>query len=58
MNDRCVKWDSEHLESEFGQSLVNLVDEYNLQQVIDMPTRESNPLDLLITICPDYVSSF
>jgi len=55
-NDRCVKWGSEHLESELGQSLAELVEEYNLEQVIDLPTRESNLLDLLITNCPNYVS--
>ena len=55
-NDCCVQWESKHLESELGQSLVNLVEEYNLLQVIDKPTRESNLLDLLITNCSNYVS--
>ena len=55
-NDCCVKWDSEHLESELGKSLVNLVDEYNLSQMITEPTRNSNLLDLLITNRSDCIS--
>ena len=51
-----MKWDSEHLESELGKSLVNLVEEYNLFQMITKPTRCSSLLDLLITNRSDYIS--
>jgi len=57
-NDRCVQWDSKHSESELGQSLVDLADEYNLRQVIDKPTRENILLDLLFSNCPNYLSKF
>ena len=55
-NDRCEQWISEHLNSELGRSLVNLVDEYNLSQVIKEPTRGLNLLDLLITNSSDCIS--
>ena len=37
-NDRCSSWELEHLESELGQSLVTLLHEFNLSQVINKPT--------------------
>ena len=57
-NDRCVCWNFEHLASELGHALFDLVEEYNFVQVIDTPTRENNLLDLLITNCTDYIANF
>ena len=48
-NDRCTAWESDHSESELGTSLVNMCNEFNLQQIITQPTREGNLLDLIIT---------
>ena len=56
-NDCCVEWESLHLESELGRSLINLVDEYNLSQIINEPTRSSNLLDLLITNRDDCIDN-
>ena len=58
-NDRCAAWDSAHSESELGLSLVNLVSQHNLFQLIDEPTRTSEYsntlLDLIITDSPGLV---
>lgn len=53
-NDRCTAWDSDHVNSELGQKLVNLVASLNLFQLIQTPTRNENLLDLLITDSPGY----
>ena len=55
-NDRCINWDADHTESELKNVLFNLVDEYNLTQVVNVPTRDRNLLDLLITNRPNYIA--
>ena len=56
-NDRCIDWKSSHEDSELGLKLVNLLNEYNLKQIINCPTRGSNLLDLIITDNPASVIS-
>jgi Reverse transcriptase (RNA-dependent DNA polymerase)/Endonuclease-reverse transcriptase len=56
-NDKCHDWNSNHKDSELGMSLVNLFQQYELQQVIKDPTRGVNLLDLLATDRPDLLSS-
>ena len=48
-NDRCDQWTSDHSESELGLLLVNLLYEFNLNQLVIEPTRGRHILDLLIT---------
>ena len=47
-NDSCETWLSDHKESELGLKLCNLLDSFNMYQIIDEPTRGKNLLDLLI----------
>ena len=39
LNDRCKSWSSDHNDSEFGLSLVNLFNEFNLNQIVNSSTR-------------------
>ena len=57
LNDRCTNWESDHSDSELKLKLRELVDEHNMQQLIDKPTRGSNILDLFITNSPLAVKS-
>ena len=52
LNDRCTSWHSQHTQSELGNKLYNLINNLNLFQLIDEPTRENNILDLLISDSP------
>ena len=54
-NDRTKDWHSPHNESELGQELYNLLNSFNLQQLIKEPTRKDNLLDLLITNNPRLI---
>ena len=47
-NDRCTHWLSDHKDSQLGLKLVNLVDTFNMHQLIDTPTRNNNLLDLIL----------
>jgi len=53
-NDRCIEWNSNHQHSELGNSLVNLLNNNNLYQLIQDQTRDNHILDLLITDSPNY----
>ena len=57
-NDRTVDdWTSLHCNSDLKLGLVTLSDEYNLSQLVTVPTRGPNILDLLFTNCPETVKS-
>jgi len=49
LNDRCVKWEDKHPNSELGLKLVKLFCEHNLCQLVKTPTRGANLLDLFVT---------
>ena len=53
-NDRCTHWLSDHKDSQLGLKLVNLVETFNMHQLIDTPTRNNNLLDLIFTDSPGY----
>ena len=53
-NDRCTHWLSDHKDSQRGLKLVNLVDTFNMHQLIDTPTRNNNLLDQIFTDSPGY----
>jgi hypothetical protein len=59
-NDRCRQWDDGHSNSEMGLKLFDLINIYNLTQVITEPTRyDINAqyiLDLMITDAPGLLS--
>ena len=58
-NDRCQVWESDHKDSDLKLKLYNLIQNNDLSQLIDEPTRitvhSANILDLLITDLPGYV---
>ena len=58
-NDRCLSWNSDHIESELKNKLLDLVTSNNLFQIIDEFTHvtphSSSLLDLIITDAPGYV---
>ncbi len=58
-NDKCITWESNHVESELGQRLYDLVTGNNLFQIISEPTHttenKSTLLDLIITDSPGYI---
>ena len=54
-NDKCVAWHSDHADSELKLNLKLLFDEFNLVQLIDVPTRGKNILDLIITDTPSSI---
>ena len=51
-NDRCFNWTDDHKNSELGLELVNMIDSFNLKQMIMQSTRNDSLLDLIITNCP------
>ena len=53
-NDRCAHWLSDHKNSQLILKLVNLVDTFNMHQLIDTPTRNNNLLDRIFTDSPGY----
>ena len=53
-NDRCKSWIDDHSTSELGHKLVNLLDHFNLSQLIYKPTRNENILDLVISDSPGF----
>ena len=57
-NDRCNNiWGKAHLNSELKFELVNLLNDYNLCQLIKEPTRNDSILDLIITNCPGFIQN-
>merc|ERR1711911_162159 len=36
-----------------GKALLNMMDDHSLNQIVHMPTRDTNTLDLIITSTPD-----
>ena len=53
-NDRCKSCINNHSTSELGHKLVNLLNHFNLSQLIYKPTRNENSLDLIITDSPGF----
>ncbi len=60
-NDRCVHWDDRHDRSEMGLKFYNYLNDVNLYQLIDEPTRitedSASLLDLIITDSPGYIDN-
>ena len=54
-NDRCQSWESNHDDSEIGLKLYDLLNSFNLSQIIVEPTRGINLLDLIITNKPNFI---
>jgi hypothetical protein len=48
-------WDDDHATSELGRSLVTILNDYDICQMIKVPTRNQYILDLLLTNTPDIV---
>jgi len=57
LNDRCKLWTDNHSDSELGLFFSDLIGESNLDQLINVPTREGSILDLFITNSQNLVSS-
>ena len=38
-NDRCEKWDEDHVQSDLSNKLVDILNASNLHQIIKEPTR-------------------
>ncbi len=60
-NDRCVHWDDRHGDSEMGLKFYNLLNDLNLFQLVDEPTRYTETgaslLDLIITDSPGFMDN-
>ena len=54
-NDRCQTWNDNHGKSELKRQLVDLIYSSNFEQIISLPTRCENILDLCITKMPRYI---
>ena len=54
-NDKYVAWNLDHAASELKLNLKLLFYEFNLLQLIDVPTRGKNILDLIITDTPPSI---
>ena len=58
-NDRCSNWEGDHQNSELRLQLYDLVNAFNMVQLISDPTyittTSANILDLLITDSPGFV---
>ena len=54
-NDRCELWESNHENSELGLRFHDLLNSFNMSQLIDEPTRGLNILDLVITNSIDSI---
>ncbi len=56
LNDRCQNWHDSHATSELGKKLYNLVNDNNMTQLINEPTRITTTsktiLDLIVTSSP------
>ena len=50
-------WGKDHLNSELKFELVNILNDYNLCQLIKEPTRNDSILDLIITNCPGFIQN-
>ncbi len=61
-NDRCTHWEDNHDTSELGLKFFNYLNDSNLFQLIDEPTRitedRESLLDLIITESPGYIINF
>ena len=53
-NDRCKSCINDHSTSELGHKLVNLINHFNLSQLIYKPTRNEDILDLIIIDSPGF----
>ncbi len=60
-NDKCMSWDGDHSDSEMGFKFYNCINDRNLFQMVDEPTRItescSSLLDLIITDSPGYIDN-
>ncbi len=60
-NDRCTHWDDRHEKSEMGLKFYNYINDVNLFQLVNEPTRISENtaslLDLIITDSPGYIDN-
>ena len=57
-NDRCNNtWGRDHTDSELKFDLVNLINDFNLSQLIREPTRNNSILDLIISNCPAFIQN-
>ncbi len=60
-NDRCVHWDDRHENSEMGLKFYNYLNDMNLFQMINEPTRiteqSASLLDLIITDSPGFMDN-
>ena len=56
-NDHCKSWIDDHSTSELGHQLVNLLNHFNLSQLIYKPTRNKNILDLIISDSPGFFTN-
>ena len=58
-NDRCTHWDDRHERSEMGLKFYDYLNDLNLFQLVDEPTRitedSASLLDLIITDSPGYI---
>ena len=56
-NDTCTEWDSNHEHSELGNGLFDLVNIFDMVQLIEKPITptSANIVDLVIMDSPDYI---
>jgi hypothetical protein len=61
LNDTCAKWDSIHVTSELKNGLFDMVNLFDMVQLVHEPTyitdNAANILDIVITDSPGYVKS-
>ena len=56
--DRCNNiWGRDHIYSELKFDLVNIINDFNLSQLIREPTRNDLILDLIISNCPAFIQN-
>ncbi len=60
-NDRCIHWEDRHEKSEMGLKFYNYLNDVNLFQLVDEPTRitdnSASLLDLIITDSPGFIDN-
>ncbi len=60
-NDKCMSWDGDHSDSEMGYKFYNCINDRNLFQMVEEPTRItescSSLLDPIITDSPGYLDN-
>ncbi len=60
-NDRCTHWDDRHDRSEMGLKFYNYLNDVNLFQLVNEPTRitedSASLLDLIVTDSPGYIDN-